>query len=976
MDQTNIHVTDELLEKVAQMEDSERQSFLQTQPDHIGQQINKLLRADQMVRQQDLLKPAIGKSERLDAIEEIGPYKVLKVLGEGGMGTVYMAQQDHPVKRRVALKVIKAGMDSSQIIARFEAERQALAMMEHPNIAKVLDAGTTDSGRPYFAMELVRGVPLTQYCDQKRLSTNERLEIFNSVCFAIQHAHQKGIIHRDIKPSNVLVAEDNGVPVAKIIDFGLAKALHTSLTDRTLVTQFNQAIGTVQYMSPEQTEVNAMDIDTRSDIYSLGVMLYELLTGSTPIDKKTMAEMAIDRILKVIREREPPTPSSRLSSSNAATISGICNLRDTEPRLLRSILRGDLDWIVMKALEKDRNRRYETANSFAHDVQRFLSNDVVLARPPSTGYRLQKFVSKNLKAVVTACVLFAVLTASSVVSTHHYFKAEAARETAEDLREVETLQREKAEAATKAADAARIAAEKSERTVRAQATSVEEINAFLTEMFAATRPAALLGSKERSTDNRKRIDRIHEDYADEPAVQAELMYLIGEVYIGMGKIREAAVYVRESHQLQEQLFKEATEQTHQERELKLARGLDQLATIHMYEWRNDSGREIAARARAIHEKYFGPTHQLTMGSRVVQAFGEFQSKWMSDNGKRRHNGILSSLREWEQIYQIHKRNGTNSSGLINNELIIAAHYAMLAKFESNSWLRLKYGTLASTHAASALSAAGPRLESDKSLRLLNEYAKAMLNQYRGKDIATKEQVQKFVNLSKELFFGNPDNPLGLYVMHLDSLRDKELSFEKLQKLEGAYLRTYGEVPRTAAVVSEVAHRKFFLGENLSEKQIQSLIKILQRQIDVITASLGEQHWKVGVGHKLLGGGLFVYHTARNIPPSPENSKLIEYHLRKSLEIFSNTNTVGYSFLDNRSCQYLIDNAILQNQATPEHLRPVLDHLKVWYQQDPDDPRLIKLVKKLPTAELKALVWGLGAPKQDPKASEKTAAIKK
>ena len=959
MDQTNIHITDELLKKVDQMEDSDRKAFLRTLPDNIGQQINKLLSADQIVRQKDLLKSIARQPEKSDTFEKIDSYKVLKVLGEGGMGTVYMAQQTHPVKRLVALKVIKAGMDSSQVIARFEAERQALAMMEHPNIAKVLDAGTTDSGRPYFAMELVRGVPLTKYCDQKRLSTNERLEIFNSVCFAIQHAHQKGIIHRDIKPSNVLVAEDNGNPVAKVIDFGLAKALHTSLTDRTIVTQFNQTIGTVQYMSPEQTEVNALDIDTRSDIYSLGVMLYELLTGSTPIDKKTMSDMALDRILKVIREREPPTPSSRLSSSNAEAISGICNLRDTDPRLLRSILRGDLDWIVMKALEKDRNRRYETANSFAQDVQRFLDNDVVLARPPSTAYRLQKFVSKNLKAVITASVLFAVLAASTVVSTHHYIKAETARAAADNSREVEKLQREKAEAATKEADAARIAAEKSERTVRAQATSVEEINAFLTEMFAATRPAALLGSKERPTDDRSRIDRIHEDYADEPAVQAELMYLIGEVYIGMGQIRESAVYVRESHQLQEQLFKDSTEKTQRELELKLARGLDQLATIHMYEWRNESGKEIAGRARAIHEKYFGPTHQLTMASRVIQAFGEFQSKWMSDNGKRRTDGILNSLREWEEICRIHKSNGTDSRGIINNELIIAAHYGMLAKEEKDSWLRLKYGTLASTSAASALSAAGPRLKSDKSLRLLSEYAKSLFNEYQGKEATTKEQVEDFVSLSRELFFGNPDNPLGLYVMHLGSLRDKEMSLEKLQQLEAAYLRTYGEVPRTAAVVTEVAHRMFLRRKVLSEKQIQSLIEIFQREINVASTSLGEQHWKVGVHHKLLGGGLFVYYAAQNITPSPEISDLIEYHLRKSLEIFGNTNTVGYSFLDNRSCQYLIDNAILQNRATPKHLRPVLDHLKVWYQQDPDDPRLTKLVEKLPTAELKAFVWDSG-----------------
>ena len=346
---------------------------------------------------------------------QIGPYKLLQQLGEGGFGVVFMAEQLEPVRRRVALKVIKPGMDSRQVIARFEAERQALAVMDHPNIARVLDGGTTESGRPYFVMELLRGTPITQYCDANSLSIHQRLELFTAVCQAIQHAHTKGIIHRDIKPSNVFVVQQDGQAVVKVIDFGIAKAIGQRLTENTFFTDFNQMIGTPLYMSPEQAEHSGVDIDTRSDIYSLGVLLYELLTGSTPVSKEQLKRAAFDEIRRIICEDEPPKPSARISSAESAAT--IAAQRHTEPARLTRLVRGELDWIVMKALEKDRSRRYETANGFALDVQRYLYDEPVQACPPSAGYRLQKFARRNRGMVAVAAAGLLVLVAAAVASS-------------------------------------------------------------------------------------------------------------------------------------------------------------------------------------------------------------------------------------------------------------------------------------------------------------------------------------------------------------------------------------------------------------------------------------------------------------------------------------------------------------------------------------------------------------------------------
>jgi serine/threonine protein kinase/WD40 repeat protein len=345
----------------------------------------------------------------------LGPYTLRDKLGEGGMGVVYLAEQEQPVRRQVALKVLKAGMDSRHVLARFEAERQALALMDHANIAKVLDAGATPQGRPYFVMELVKGQPITTYCDEHRLTPKERLELFVSVCQAIQHAHTKGIIHRDLKPSNILVAPYDGQPVVKVIDFGVAKALGQRLTDKTLLTEVGAVIGTLEYMSPEQAELNNHDIDTRSDIYCLGVVLYELLTGTTPLDRKRRQEASFVELLRVIREEEPPRPSTRLSESRDA-LASVSAQRQTEPARLTKLVRGELDWIVLKCLEKDRTRRYQTANGLARDIERYLADEAVEACPPSVGYRLGKFARKYRAALATALGFALLLVIGAAVS--------------------------------------------------------------------------------------------------------------------------------------------------------------------------------------------------------------------------------------------------------------------------------------------------------------------------------------------------------------------------------------------------------------------------------------------------------------------------------------------------------------------------------------------------------------------------------
>jgi hypothetical protein len=378
---------------------------------------------------------------------QIGRYRLLQKIGEGGCGVVYMAEQKEPVRRRVALKIIKLGMDTKNVIARFEAERQALALMDHPNIARVLDAGATETGRPYFVMELVRGVRITNYCDDNNLDTPQRLSVFIQICHAIQHAHQKGVIHRDIKPSNIMVTMHDGVPVPKVIDFGIAKAIEAPLTDKTLFTAYEQFIGTPAYVSPEQAELSGLDVDTRSDIYSLGVLLYELLTGKTPFDGHQLMQSGLDVMRRTLREKEPQRPSTMVTTLHGDELRITATHRQAEPLKLVSMLRGDLDWIVMKALEKDRTRRYQTANDLALDIERHLLNEPVLARPPSRLYLFLKLVRRNRVLFTAGAAVAAALVAGLGASTWLYLKEREARQTEARLR-AESEHREKITQAT------------------------------------------------------------------------------------------------------------------------------------------------------------------------------------------------------------------------------------------------------------------------------------------------------------------------------------------------------------------------------------------------------------------------------------------------------------------------------------------------------------------------------------------------
>jgi serine/threonine protein kinase len=450
-------------EALEQSSPADRAVFLKAacaDDDELRQRVENLLRSHTGAG--SFLRKSLASTEMGPAPIEgpgmiIGPYKLLQVIGKGGMGVVYMADQESPVRRRVALKIIKPDMDSRDVIARFEAERQALAMMDHQNIAKVLDAGTTDSGRPYFVMELVHGVPLTTFCSESRLTLRQRLELFVPVCQAIQHAHQKGVIHRDIKPSNILVTMYDDKPVPKVIDFGVAKAVDQRLTEKTLFTQYGTLVGTFEYMSPEQAQMNAFGVDTRSDIYSLGVLLYELLTGTTPLERQRLRETALHELLRIIKEEEPPRPSARLSSSGSLpTVAAACRI---EPTKLPQLVSGELDWIVMKCLEKDRTRRYETANGLVRDVQRYLADEPVDACPPTLAYRFHKFARKHRGLLTTAASFAALLVVGVIVSTwlaawalRSQVIAQSARAGLESALTKEQAAREEAETAKRQAE--------------------------------------------------------------------------------------------------------------------------------------------------------------------------------------------------------------------------------------------------------------------------------------------------------------------------------------------------------------------------------------------------------------------------------------------------------------------------------------------------------------------------------------------
>ena len=497
--------------------------------------------------------PGPGRRPLLDGSAELGPYKLLSVLGEGGMGVVYLAEQGAPLRRRVAIKVLKLGMDTKQVVARFESERQALAVMDHPGIATVFDSGVTAAGRPFFVMEEVRGTPITNYADVHRLSTLERLRLFMDVCSAVQHAHMKGVVHRDLKPSNVLVAVTEAGPRVKVIDFGIAKAIGIGLTDETLVTQVGQVIGTPEYMSPEQADTAGLDVDTRTDVYSLGVMLYELLVGTRPFDLSGRAGFVLSHAL---RERDVERPSTRLTNLGE-TLDVVAKHRGTTPEGLQREVRGDLDWIILRALEKDRTRRYETANGLRLDIKRHIDHQPVLARPPSARYRVEKFVRRNRAMVLAAGIAFLAVLAGAAASTAGFVHAVQERERAE----------------------------------RSAATA-EQVAEFLVDLFAVNDPGEARGNTVTAREVLDRgADRIAAELTGQPAIQARLMRIMGDVYGRLGLYADAVPLLEQAVA--------AGETSPEVSSLEHARALERLGMMYRDLGRYPEAVASFERARAI-----------------------------------------------------------------------------------------------------------------------------------------------------------------------------------------------------------------------------------------------------------------------------------------------------------------------------------------------------------------------------------------
>lgn len=567
--------------------------------------------------------------------DHIGPYQLLQKIGEGGFGAVYLAEQAEPVQRRVALKIIKAGMDSREVIARFEVERQVLAMMEHPNIAKVFDAGATERGRPYFVMELVKGVPITEYCDQVELSTRDRLALFIEVCGTVQHAHQKGIIHRDLKPSNIMVTLHEEKPVVKVIDFGIAKATEQKLTEKTLFTALGQMVGTPAYMSPEQAVMSGLDVDTRSDVFSLGVLLYELLTGTPPFDEETLRSVGYEEMRRIIREEDPPKPSNRLSSLEDDMRAQVAGRRHATPQALNRQIHGELDWIVMKALEKERSRRYQSAAGLGDDVGRYLRDEAVEASEPSRSYRLRKLARRYRATLIAGGAVLASLLLGLGFSIAKYIDEKRAREQAE---------------------AARVRAEEAER-------DTSKVAQFLAQMLEGVSPSVSLG---RDTTLLREIldrtvERMNAELPQQPGVEAKLRLTLGRVYNDLGDYRAAEKMAQRALVLSRKL--------HGERHPQVASALAAVATA-LYRQGKMRRAEILHREALVMRRILFNGDHLEIASSLdefgnvlmsLEQYGESEKMHREALEMRRrllgpqHQEVATSLGNLASVYGLQQR---------------------------------------------------------------------------------------------------------------------------------------------------------------------------------------------------------------------------------------------------------------------------------------------------------------------------------
>jgi serine/threonine protein kinase/tetratricopeptide (TPR) repeat protein len=552
--------------------------------------------------------------------EHIGPYRILETLGEGGMGVVYLAQQTEPVERKVALKVIKLGMDTKEVVARFESERQALALMDHPNIARILEGGVTDEGRPFFVMEHVPGESITEYCDRHKLSTRERLALFEQVCRGVQHAHQKGIIHRDLKPTNIQVMLQDGKPVPKVIDFGVAKATNRRLTEKTLYTEQGQLIGTPAYMSPEQAEMTGLNVDTTTDIYSLGVLLYELLVGVLPFDQKTLRSKSLDEVHRLIREVDPPRPSTRLSGIGEDA-TAIALQRRTDVSRLRGQLKGELDWIILKAMEKDRTRRYSSASELAADIERYLKHQPILAHAPSTTYQLRKMVRRHTTAVGFAATVLVLIIGFGVWMSFLYTRA------------------------VRAEDAA-----------ASEAETATQVSDFMVEMFEVVDPSQALGetitAKEILDQGAEKIER---DLTDQPLIQARLMDTMGQVYGSLGLLQKS-----------ESLLESALEVREAELDsydLEIANSLTNIGDLYISGRRFQEAIDPLERALAIRERHLGPLHIDTAWSKYY--LGQARA-WLIEGDRAR-----SLLRQALAVFEKELGPNTRAAAWCFNDLALS-----------------------------------------------------------------------------------------------------------------------------------------------------------------------------------------------------------------------------------------------------------------------------------------------------------------